>query len=117
MKNLVFESIDELLESKRLTNAKAKAAEDAEKEKEKEKGKETKLADVKDEHAKVEKTKAVKQKESGDDRAKNAIKSLEKQITDARKPGAFETTIEKKVKIKELEAKVEAWKKKMGEAK
>lgn len=53
------------------------------------------------------------EKETLEDKAKQAIASLKKQLEQAKKAGSFKTTIEKKAKIKELEDKIEAWEKKL----
>ena len=54
--------------------------------------------------------------ESKEAKAKQAITALEKQLKDAKKPGAFNTTAEKKAKIKELEEKIAKWKSKLSES-
>jgi hypothetical protein len=55
-------------------------------------------------------------KEGGDkvvqskgDKAAEAIAALKKQIADVKKPGGAKTTIEKRKKVEELEAKIKAW--------
>ena len=61
-------------------------------------------------------------KEGGDvvktDKAAEAIAALKKQIADVKKPGGAKTTIEKRAKVAELEAKIKAWqsKKKVNES-
>jgi len=51
--------------------------------------------------------------QSGDAKAKEAITGLKKQLADAKKTGAFKTTIEKNAKIKELEGKIKKWEAKL----
>jgi len=88
MKNLVFESLDELLESK-------------------------KLVDVKATHEKIEKSSAEKQRETKKLKVERAVETLKNEIIKAKKPGAFKTTLQKNAKIKELEEKIKVWKRKL----
>lgn len=93
MKKLVFESLDQLFEAK-------------------------KLADIKSTHAKVEKTKAKKENQSAVEKAEQAIKALEAQKKLAQKPGARKQTVaQKKADIEAIQKKIDAWKKKLEAAK
>lgn len=47
--------------------------------------------------------------QSPNEKADNAIAALRKQIKDAEKPGGSGSTIEKRAKVKELQAKIKAW--------
>jgi len=58
---------------------------------------------------KLKKEGGAKVAESPNEKADNAIASLKKQMADAKKPGGSGTTIEKRAKVKELEAKIKAW--------
>lgn len=86
MKNLVFESLDELLEAKKAKSAKEE----------------------------IEKSEPKKVAQSKKDKIDQAIKALEKQLKDVKAPGKMkETSIHKKAKIAEIEKKIEDWKKKL----
>jgi excinuclease UvrABC helicase subunit UvrB len=50
-----------------------------------------------------------KVEQSSNDKCKNAIAALRKQIADVKKPGGANTTIEKRKKVQELEAKIAKW--------
>lgn len=98
MKNLVFESLDELMESKKA-----------------EETKKVKLANVKDTHAKVEKTAAKKEEQTKEVKIKQAIAALELQKKNAQKPGAKKQTVmQKKADIEAIQKKIDAWKKKLS---
>ena len=81
MKKLVCESIEEVFEAAKQSNAK-KLAKKLEKD-----------------GGEVVKT----------DKVAEAIAALKKQIADVKKPGGAKTTIEKRKKVEELEAKIKAW--------
>ena len=98
MKNLVFESLDELFENKKAQQKK----EDK-----------TKLANISTSKAKLEKSKELKFEQNKIEKAKQAINALKKELTKAKKPGAFKTLTAKNAKIKELENKIKAWEKKL----
>ena len=51
--------------------------------------------------------------QSSDEKAKQAIASLKKELAAVKKPGGAKTMIEKKAKIKELEDKIAKWEAKM----
>lgn len=98
MKKLVFESLNELFEAKKAAEADDKV----------------KLADVKSEHAKAEKTKAVKPAETKNEKAKQAIAALEVEKKKAQKPGNMkQTQSQKKANIDAIQKKIDAWKKKL----
>jgi Na+-transporting methylmalonyl-CoA/oxaloacetate decarboxylase gamma subunit len=97
MKKLVFESLNELFE--------AKKAETEDK---------VKTADVKSEHAKTEKSKAVKPTETKNEKAKQAIAALEAEKKKAQKPGNMkQTPSQKKANIEAIQKKIDAWRKKL----
>ena len=100
MKKLVFESLDELFESK-----KAKA--------EPKKEDKPKPASIDKTKAKAEKSKPTKVAQDKKEKAKQAIAALKKLVQDAKKPGAFKLASQKNAKIKELEEKIKAWEKKL----
>jgi len=106
MKNLVFESLDELFESKK--------AEAKEKPKKEDKPKPTNAAKEK---AKAEKKKPVKVDQGKKEKYEQAIKGLEAELAKAKKPGAFKLVSDKKMKIQELQDKIKAWKKKLANLK
>lgn len=106
MKNLVFESLDELFESKK--------AEVKEKPKKEDKPKPTNPAKEK---AKAEKKKPIKVDQGKKEKYEQAIKALEAELTKAKKPGAFKTTAQKNAKIDELQEKIKAWKEKLANLK
>jgi hypothetical protein len=58
-------------------------------------------------HGRTSKAKTVVQNKS--QKAVEAIASLKKQLSDAKKPGQFKTTVEKNAKIKELGEKIKKW--------
>ena len=99
MKNLVFESLDELFEAKKADQ-------------EEDKPKPENIAKAK---AKIEKSKPTKlKKQPVDEKAKQAIAGLKTELAKAKKPGAFKMTVtQKNAKIKELETKIAAWEKKL----
>ena len=84
MANLVAESIKEALKSKKLNEA-------------------AKL------DKKLKKEGGDKVVQSKGEKAAEAIAALKKQIADVKKPGGAKTTIEKRKKVEELEAKIKAW--------
>ena len=50
--------------------------------------------------------------QSKKEKADQAITGLKKQLADAKKKGAFKTTVEKNAKIKDLEGKIAKWEEK-----
>jgi len=98
MKKLVFESLDELYESK---------VKDSKKEDK------PKSADISKTKEKAEKSKPTKLNQDKKTKAKQAIDALKKEIINAKKPGAFKTTAQKNAKLKELVDKIKAWEKKL----
>ena len=109
MKNLVFESLDELFESKKAeAEAKEKKAKDDK----------AKPANIHKEKAKAEKKKATKLKmQPKKEKYEQAIKGLETELAKAKKPGAFKLVSDKKMKVKELQDKINAWKEKLANLK
>lgn len=106
MKNLVFESLDELFESKK------KVAEKREKKEDK-----PKPTNPAKEKAKAEKKKPVKVDQGKKEKYEQAIKALEAELAKAKKPGAFKTTAQKNAKIGEIREKITAWKAKLADLK
>ena len=90
MKNLVFESLDELFENKK-----------------------AKPESIEKTHNKYEKGKTIKISQDKKEKGKQAIGGLKKELAKAKKPGAFKSTAEKNVKIKELQDKIKAWENKI----
>jgi hypothetical protein len=76
--------------------------------------KDKEMANVSKTKEKYEKSDAHKSDEDKKSKAAQAIKGLEDQLAKAKKPGAFKTTTEKNTKVKELEDKIAAWKKKLA---
>jgi hypothetical protein len=99
MKKLVFESLDELFESKAKKEDKPQEI------------------NVKKEKEKIESKKPEKVNQSKDEKATQAIDALKKQVEKAKKPGAFKTTLEKNAKIKEITDKIKVWEKKLKDYK
>ena len=100
MKNLVFESLDELFEAKQADEKEDKP----------------KARNVHSEKAKTEKTKAIKLKDqSKAEKAKQAIAALKSELAKAKKPGAYKTLSQKKAKVEEIEQKIKSWEKKLSE--
>ena len=81
MKNLVPESINEAVAEKKAEKLKKKLAKEG----------------------------GNKVEQSSNEKCKNAIAALRKQIADVKKPGGSNTTIEKRKKVEELEAKIAKW--------
>ena len=106
MKNLVFESLDELFESKK------KVAEKREKKEDK-----PKPTNPAKEKAKAEKKKPIKVDQGKKEKYEQAIKALEAELAKAKKPGAFKTTAQKNAKIGEIQEKITAWKAKLADLK
>jgi len=63
---------------------------------------------------KFEKSDVKKLPEDKKGKAQQAIAALNKQLENAKKPGAHKTTAEKNAKIREIEGKIAAWKKKLA---
>lgn len=98
MKKLVFESLNELFEAKKVEG------EDK-----------VKLADTAAVKAKAEKTKATKIKQDANEKAKQAIAALEVEKKKAQKPGYMkQTPSQKKAAIDAIQKKIDAWKKKIA---
>lgn len=87
MKKLVFESLDELFEAKDPEAAKVQK--------------------------KLEQPKATKAEQTKREKIEQAIKGLEAELKQAKKPGQFKSTMDKNAKIKLLQDKIAAWKKKL----
>lgn len=101
MKNLVFESLDELFENKKAKEAKKEDV--------------SKTTNVSKEKEKTEKTKPIKINQEKNEKIKQAIKALEAELAKAKKPGAMkQTPSQKKAKIEEIQKKIDAWKKKLN---
>jgi uncharacterized membrane protein (UPF0182 family) len=72
------------------------------------------MANVGKTKEKFEKTDVKKPAEDKKSKAEQAIDALNKQLENAKKPGAFRTSAEKNAKIKEIEDKIANWKKKLS---
>ena len=97
MKKLVFESLNELLESK----------------KEMEKEDKPSMKNVGNEKDKLEKTKATKMKMEKKDKIDQAVAALEVEKKKAQKPGSMkQTPSQKKANVEAIQKKIDAWKEK-----
>lgn len=104
MEKLVFESLDELFEAKKIAEEK--------------KRRKPKPTNIKATHAKIEKEKAKKVQQDKKDSIKEKIAALETQKKEARKPGPMkQTKAQKDAKIAEIQKKIDTWNKKLKELK
>jgi hypothetical protein len=97
MKKLVFESLNELLESKKAV----------------EKDDQPTMKNVGKEKEKMEKTKPTKVNQEKKEKIDQAIAALEAEKKKAQKPGSMkQTPSQKKANIEAIQKKIDAWKKK-----